>query len=175
MKEHQLLEFVKHWHGDQVRKYTGEPYWHHLVNVAEMASIEPLGYEIGLCHDLLEDTKCSYEILYSEMKNLGYSLTDRLNICNAVIELTDVYTKESCELNRAERKRKESDRLGTISKLAQSVKYADLIDNTKSIAKHDPKFAKVYLAEKRAILDNMRNGNIDLLIKCCWTLEEQGL
>lgn len=28
-----LFDFVKKSHGDQKRKYTGEPYWNHLKNV----------------------------------------------------------------------------------------------------------------------------------------------
>ena len=35
------------------------------------------------------------------------------------------------------------------------IKAADLISNSKSIAEHDPKFAKVYFEEKRALLDVM--------------------
>jgi hypothetical protein len=35
----------------------------------------------------------------------------------------------------------------------QSIKCADLISNTSTIVKHDPGFAKVYLPEKKAILE----------------------
>jgi hypothetical protein len=34
-----------------------------------------------------------------------------------------------------------------------TIKCADLISNTSSIVKHDPKFAEVYLEEKRLLLD----------------------
>ena len=40
MKE-QLLEYVKQQHGDQERKYTGEPYHVHLTAVAEIVWLDP--------------------------------------------------------------------------------------------------------------------------------------
>lgn len=42
---------------------------------------------------------------------------------------------------------------------AQTVKLADLISNTKSIVKHDPNFAKVYIREKEALLKVLTRGN----------------
>ena len=34
----QTRDFAIHFHGEQKRKYTGEPYWHHCRNVAELVS-----------------------------------------------------------------------------------------------------------------------------------------
>jgi hypothetical protein len=42
------------------------------------------------------------------------------------------------------------------------VKLADLISNTSSIARHDPAFARVYLAEKRELLTVLTRGNATL-------------
>ncbi|HKZ43039.1 MAG TPA: hypothetical protein VJ044_18915, partial [Candidatus Hodarchaeales archaeon] len=79
----------------------------------------------------------------------------------------DVYTKENCpDSNRRERKALESDRLGKIHPISQTVKYADLIDNMNSIAEHDKNFAIIYLKEKRAILNVMRAGHPQLLTEC---------
>jgi hypothetical protein len=60
----------------------------------------------------------------------------------------------------------ESIRLGRISKRSQTIKYADLLDNSGDILKNDPKFAEVYLKEKRMILDQMDQGNKTLYKKC---------
>lgn len=168
-----LLVFVKEQHGDQTRKYTGEPYWYHLVAVAEgVGKYEPLGIERALCHDLFEDTNCTDSLLRELLLLAGYSLFEAHEIYAGIIELTDYFTPERFpHLNRAQRKTKESERLGTISYLSQSVKYADLVNNTESIVKYDPHFAKKYLQEKIAILDKMRNGNINLLIDCCHVLK----
>ena len=42
---------------------------------------------------------------------------------------------------------------------AKTIKLADLIDNTKSIVEHDPRFAKVYLEEKRLLLEVLKDGD----------------
>lgn len=32
----ELLSYVKAWHGSQKRKYTSEPYWYHVLRVANL-------------------------------------------------------------------------------------------------------------------------------------------
>lgn len=165
-----LLEFVKQCHGDQKRKYTGEPYWHHVVEVAEIVSEyvkTGLVLEIALCHDLFEDTECDRSGLMVALLGFGYGSHEASTIANGVFDLTDEYTKENYpELNRAQRKIKEADRLSTIKPEIQSVKYADLISNTSSIVERDKEFARIYLQEKKAILDAMKDGNVDLRTNC---------
>ena len=41
----------------------------------------------------------------------------------------------------------------------QTIKCADLISNTSSIVQHDPKFAALYLAEKRELLEVLREAD----------------
>ena len=179
-KQTALLEFVKEMHGDQKRKYTNEPYWYHPYQVAVLADTYlrktvrevDMGIEIALCHDLYEDTDCNYSKLHSKLKEIGYSNLFATMIADKVQELTDVYTPENYpDLNREKRKLMEAARLGKCSRLAQSIKYADMIDNTKSIVAHDKKFAPTYLKEKTELLDFMRKGNIDMFVKCCYTLQ----
>ena len=164
----QLLDFVKLKHGDQVRKYTGDPYYTHLVNVAEIISqYEPDCIEIALCHDLFEDTQCNFNQLYNAMIKIGYSRDYSYDVCTCVTELTDVFTHADYPyMNRKKRKLKEAERLGTVSYRSQSVKYADLIDNTKSIVEYDEGFAKLYLEEKQNILQVMTKGNQNLFYIC---------
>lgn len=165
-----LFEWVKEQHGDQVRKYTGEPYWQHLLNVADTVSTANNSVWticVALCHDLIEDTDCSMDMLKAKLKELGFSRLGIRFICSGVYRLTDYFTKERFpELNRSERKVLEARRLSGIEYFYQTIKYADLIDNTSSIVSHDPKFAEVYLAEKRFILSGMRAGNKELLEQC---------
>lgn len=168
-KQERLLKYASDLHSNQVRKYTGEPYIEHCIKVGKKAEdyqIE-LGWEIGICHDLIEDTECSYIMLLKALYDCGYNNFDSYIISSSVIELTDVYTHEDYpNLNRKERKDLEAKRLWGISPEAQSVKYCDLIDNTESICNNDPKFAKVYLEEKKYILKGMRSGNAELLATC---------
>lgn len=176
-KQQRLFDYVKLQHGEQKRKYTFEPYWNHLLSVAEIVSgyndvEQDISIEVALCHDLFEDTKCHPYDLRLKLFEIGYQESEPTFIVFAVKELTDKFTKESFpELNRLERKGLEADRLGKISGLAQTVKYADLIDNTSSIVKHDLNFAKTYIPEKIEILSKMRDGNIRLFLKCCHTVQ----
>jgi hypothetical protein len=48
---------------------------------------------------------------------------------------------------------------------AQTIKVADLISNTRSIVAHDPGFAKVYLEEKRMLLEVLTKADPTLLNK----------
>ena len=92
-------------------------------------------------------------------------------IFKLVVELTDVTKPE--DGNRATRKAIEAKRLGMASKEAQTIKLADLIDNTKTIFKHDPKFAKVYKQEKIALLEAMdKVHGTDLYMKANLQLQE---
>jgi len=163
-----LFDWVKHYHGDQKRKYTDEPYYVHLENVAKIVSQYEGGcVEIALCHDLFEDTPCKLTELIDFLMSSGYTSTEALNIASGVNDLTDEFIKEKYpKANRAERKAMEAKRLGYISPRSQSVKYADLIDNTSSIVEYDPGFARIYLQEKHAILSVMRDGNPELLEMC---------
>lgn len=172
-RQETLLSFVKQHHEGQKRKHTFEPYWTHVYSVAEIvAEHEPRGIEIALCHDLIEDTECKLFELTNFLRENGYEQDEALFIEAGVKSLTDVYTSEAYpRINRKSRKSAEAERLGQIQPIFQSVKYADLIDNTGSIVEYDKSFAKVYLSEKIAILDQMRRGNIKLLIECCFTLQ----
>lgn len=165
---HHLFAFVALKHHQQKRKYTNEPYFNHVRQVAEMADgLCNYGYEIGLCHDLLEDTDCTTMELARALQRFGYSDLDAKLIKDAVVELTDVYTSEDFpSINRAKRKSLEAERLGKISYEAQTVKYCDLINNTSSIVEHDKQFAKIYLAEKQTILKHMNAGNPATYKKC---------
>ncbi len=143
----------------QKRKYTGEPYWVHTDEVAEIVSGVTSNDEViaaAHLHDTMEDVNESLVIDIS--KQFGYQ------VAIYVRELTDVYTSERYpDMNRAARKQLEAERLGTISAEAQTIKVADLIDNTVSIVQHDAGFAKTYLKEKELLLAKLTKANPVLL------------
>ena len=171
-----LLDFVVLQHGDQKRKYIGTPYWEHPLAVAHIVDAWcklDLVIEIALCHDLLEDTECGGPELEAKLLEIGYDEGDTQFIRTGVWYLTDQYTKEAYpEMNRAERKQQEAARLRSATQSAKAVKLADLIHNTDSIVEHDPGFAKVYLKEKRDMINVLRDGPLDLVIACCHTYFE---
>lgn len=127
-----LTEWIKECYKGRTIRISGGPCFNHLAAVAEIASrFSDLGYEIGLCHDLLEDTQIEAGDLLTVLRGFGYVEESSAFITKAVVELTDSYTKESYpNFSKKERRRMEAKRLIAISAEAQTVKYADLIYNT---------------------------------------------
>ena len=160
----QLKQWVSLQHQGQLIRGTNKPYVEHLFAVAEMArSVVTLGYEIGLCHDLLEDTDVTQSELLAALLGFGYGHEEAYAITSCVVELTDVYTSgDYPELSKSARKLLENKRLLTISPAAQTVKYADLIYNTIWMLKYDPKHAAQYMAKKRVLLADLNRGNAKL-------------
>lgn len=166
-----LLDIVATYHEGQKRKYTEEPYIVHLVEVIEIlvANIPELVYtsyyiEIAACHDLIEDTECTLDDLKKHLKQIGYDNVQSTMICNGVSILTDKYTAEAYPaLNRQARKDLEAKRLvREATYLEQTITYADLISNLKSIIEHDVNFARIFVLEARHLLSVMNNGNAKL-------------
>lgn len=65
--------------------------------------------------------------------------------------------------NRASRKAQSACRLSLAPGWVQTIKVADLLSNTASIAAHDPKFAYTYLIEKHAVLSVLTRAHPALL------------
>src|ERR1700761_3350939 len=140
-----LLAWVGEQHKGQLIKRTTIPYLHHLITVAEMADVMPLAYETGLCHDLLEKTEVTPSKLQTILKSFGYNHEETELIIQSVTELTDVFTKATYPgLSKSDRKEKEAQRLITTAPLAQTIKYADLMDNVEWMLDHDLPKAKKY-------------------------------
>jgi (p)ppGpp synthase/HD superfamily hydrolase len=160
-----VRNFASKAHQGQMRKYIPVPYIVHPVRVSEI--VEPYNPRLpivaaALLHDVVEDTIVSETalsvFLHNVMEPEEASETLRL-----VMELTDVYVKSSFpQWNRRKRKEKELERIATTSPDAQTIKYADILDNTGEIASYDPAFAPRYLGECLAILQKADKGNPDL-------------
>lgn len=157
-------DFAIRWHGEQKRKYTGAPYWHHLEEVAVILRMVDLPEYVqiaGWLHDVLEDTKCTPEYIETAFGS---------DVLRLVWEVTDQSKPE--DGNRATRKAIDRMHLLRASALGQSIKLADLISNTQSIVKYDPNFARVYLREKEELLKVLLFGS-DTLRSWAWhTLRE---
>ena len=155
---YKAMMFAREVHKDQVRKYTGNPYFDHLAEVTGIASSigtwnfafpSRLQY-MAVCwlHDCVEDQGATCDTL---LKDFGWDVAD------GVMLLSD---KEKG--NRAERQAASRERLSKAPGWVQTIKCADLISNTSSIVKHDPNFAKTYLEEKRLLLDVMTEADPEL-------------
>ena len=64
--------------------------------------------------------------------------------------------------NRKIRKKIDRMHIAKFSNRVKTIKLADLIDNSKSICKYDPKFAAIYMLEKKALLKVLQTGDIYL-------------
>ena len=159
-------------HGKQKRKYTFDPYWFHLDNVAGrlvVAGEQDINIiAAALLHDTLEDVDgLSVEVLQSRLEFIaswypGWEFDCR-KICLLVGELTDQYTKAKYpQLNRAARKKLEADRLVLISPEAKLIKASDIIDNSVSIRKYSPEFYTVYCDEYKQILPTLEASSLFL-------------
>jgi guanosine-3',5'-bis(diphosphate) 3'-pyrophosphohydrolase len=157
-----IIEFADNAHGEQTRKYTPERYIVHPIRVMESCKRVTDDISIlaaAILHDVLEDTDVSPHGLGSFLHSvLEPTMAERT--LHLVVELTDVYVKKDYpKLNRRTRKAKELVRLEQTSPDSQTIKYADIIDNTKEIVKQDPDFANVFLRECRANLKKLNKGN----------------
>ena len=138
-------------HKGQKRKYTGAPYIGHPLEVMGIVRTVPHTTEMlmaAVLHDTVEDTAATLDDIDKQFGSVVRSL---------VSDLTDISDPE--DGNRALRKAKDREHSVSASAQAQTIKYADLIANSESIMKHDPSFAKVYMQEKKLLLDGMTKGN----------------
>jgi (p)ppGpp synthase/HD superfamily hydrolase len=152
-------KFAERAHKPQKRRYTGEPYFVHLDEVAKLCKrfgLSKVVQAAAYLHDTIEDQPVTYEDLVNEF---GYE------VASIVRELTDVPPELG---NRPTRRKLDLARIEKASPEAQSIKCADLISNTSSIAKHDPNFARTYLPEKRATLTVLRRAN-QVILAYAWS------
>lgn len=154
---HNAMLFALAKHSQQVRKYTGEPYSTHLAEVAGYVAATPhygtpieAAVAAAWLHDVCEDCNVSPKEIGEQFGHaIGY----------AVFLLTDPVDPTK---NRAERKRDQRERLAMAPGWVQSIKCADIISNTPSIAKHEPKFAPVYIDECVKLLDVLTSADSGL-------------
>lgn len=139
-------------HGEQKRKYSGEPYWTHPAAVASLIEIYGGNVEMiaaAYLHDTVEDTDVKIDQIEFHFGPAVKVLVD---------DLTDKTRPE--DGNRATRKELDRQRLKGISAAAKSIKCIDIAHNLVSIAKHDKDFARSYFKEKRACLEFLSDASI---------------
>ena len=152
-----VIEFIYMAHEGQTRKYTGEAYAEHPMEVARI--VRDAVYDLdmiaaAMMHDILEDT----DHTLAEVEKVGGMV--------AATYVEWLTNKEYPEAkNRKERKVLIAAYLANAPSEVKTIKLADIIHNTPSIIEHDPKFAKVYVAENKLLLESLRGGHSDLFAK----------
>jgi|SRR5947207_11826194 len=158
------LIFAIKAHGDQKRKYTGEPYTVHPIRVAALvreAGASTAQIAAAILHDVLEDTSATHGQLVDEFGEY---------VARLVYQVSDI--GRAMHGTRKMRKDFELQHLADASPEAHTIKVCDIIDNAESIQVHDPEFAKVYLPEKRAQLKVLSGAGEILLNRARQICEE---
>ena len=185
--ENRALTFAAAAHAaiNQKRKSTGAPYIVHPVRVANtVRSIggTPEQIAAALLHDTVEDVTLAglkeaaarvgtYDVAdLVETDDLRANRTVRLKVIEivfgpvvtALVEmLTDVSIKT--DGNRKVRKGLDREHSATASTEAQTIKLADLLDNSSDITSEDPNFAHVWMREMQKMLTVLDKGDPTLL------------
>ena len=152
--EARALAFARAAHEsvDHKRKYSGEPYIVHPIAVAEIVRSVPHTSEMiaaAYLHDVVEDTPVTIE-----------EIRDAFG--EKVGELVDWLTDVSRPGDGNRRMRRASDLAHTAKAppQAKTIKLADLIDNSLTLAKHDRKgFWPVYRREMLDLLEVLKDGD----------------
>lgn len=155
--------FAQRAHRKQLRKYTHEPYFVHLNEVAELCVEVGSPAEVvaaAYLHDYIEDQNGTVE----ELESLFGPVVARL-----VWEVSDQSRPE--DGNRGARKAIDRAHLARASARGKTIKLADLISNSKDIVQRDPNFAVTYMREKRLLLPFLVEGNRTLFNRATELLE----
>jgi (p)ppGpp synthase/HD superfamily hydrolase len=148
------VEFAFHKHIKHVRKWSEQPYFVHLAEVAVLAldiagglglSFSELDtvVQTAYLHDTIEDT----DTVYSEVYEIAGPL-----VADAVQAMTDPPLSYG---NRAARKQAKCAQIAAGSLAAQIVCAADMMSNARSIAVEDPNFYLVFRKEKDALINSL--------------------
>ena len=160
-----IKQFADESHGTQMRKYNPDRYIVHPERVMRICmdyNNDIAVHAAALLHDVLEDTPVTKDQVSNFLSTL-LSPAEVQRTINHVVDLTDVFIKKDYpHMNRRARKQKEAERLAKTHPDAQTIKYADILDNTLEITKHDPSFAPRFLQECRQLLKVMDKGDAEL-------------
>ncbi len=166
--EEQARRFATEAHASagQRRKYTDEPYIVHPAAVVEL--VRSVSHDEALLaaawlHDTVEDTSTTQSDIEAHFGARVASLVEML---------TD--SAPATAKNRAARKLAHFRHTASASPEAQTIKLADIIDNTRAIVRFDPDFARVYLVEKQIQIALLKQGDAQLWQQAS-TIIESGL
>lgn len=141
-------------HKEQRRRYTNEPYIVHPFAVAGL--VTAIGgtstmIQAAFLHDVVEDT---------DTDNADIETHFGVEVANLVWWVTN--KSKPSDGNRAERRKIDRNHIAAAPAEAQTIKLADIIDNTRSIGALDSKFADTYMLEKFRMLKILTEGDKSL-------------
>lgn len=162
----EAFEFARGAHVKQIRKYTGDPYIVHPVDVMKRVFdgiVDTTSSDADQHHlMILMGPVLKGSLLHDTVEDCGVSLTEiekrfGPEVAEVVFWVTDTLTQD--QGNRETRKRLEALRVAAAPTAVQCLKLADIASNTSSIVEHDADFAVVYLKEKHRMMRLMAEGD----------------
>ena len=145
-----------HGLNDQRRKFSGEPYIVHPIEVAKFVRQYGGNDEMvaaALLHDTVEDCDVTHNDIFIRF---GFA------VGHIVYQLTDCPKDQIHDRNT--RKRLDIERLRHASPEAQTVKLADILSNLSDIDECPTPFVERFVKEKRAMLDVLNHGDSGLYL-----------
>jgi len=175
MEEKRLIqlakEYCKHYHEGQIRKGSGEPYYKHPFEVAEI--LDRYGYSdavtqcIALLHDIVEDSEMNVRQIG---ENFGYEIANGLYVLSKNTINSD--TKEFLDnsmLNKNIENFSDEElykmRMSFARRKVKRVKIADMIHNTKDLASLNPSGRERKLKDAREFYIPLGKKVAPLMIK----------
>lgn len=147
-------QFATAYHALKGQLYGGRPYCVHTRAVAALLAAHgcrPVVVAAGHLHDTLEDTDATREEL---VVRFGAEVAQHVD---------DVSSSDYLGMPRAVRAAQEAARLAAVVADSKDIKCSDVIVNTSTIVQSNPRFARVYIPEKRALLDSLCGARPSLL------------
>ncbi len=146
-------EFAERAHREegQVRKFTGEPYIVHPRRVAEIVASVSCDEKIiaaAWLHDVVEDTSVK---LAEIQREFGAEVAEIVYHVTKVVDGTEIGRENAALIN--------IEHASHGSPAAKTLKLADVIDNISDITDHDREFARVYLREKKMLMEHLKEGD----------------
>jgi len=154
--------FAAQAHKNQQRKYTGEPYIVHPIEV--MMLVREYGGD--------EDMQCA-AVLHDVIEDCGVTYDEISSMFGTDVASYVRYLSDMEEGNRSERKFASKVRLASAPSEVHTIKLADLYSNTRDIAEADAKFASMYLREKVDLMQVLTRGNRALFMKVWHIIPEE--
>ncbi|BDH44155.1 hypothetical protein TUM12370_01990 [Salmonella enterica subsp. enterica serovar Choleraesuis] len=150
---------------NQRRKYTDEPYIVHPASVVErVRSVcqDEIVLAAAWLHDTVEDTPTT-------LADIHHHFGD------PVARLVEMVTNPDTPagFNRYKRKQQHFAHTALACAAAQTIKLADIIDNTQGIVGFDPHFSRIYLVEKRLQVVGLIRGDEGLFRQASLTIEQE--
>jgi (p)ppGpp synthase/HD superfamily hydrolase len=147
-----IFAMAAHGAVKQVRKHTGEPYHNHPQRVRAILEqyvkwATPAMLDAADLHDVMEDTGIEIGMI---RQLFG---TETAHIVHGLSNVKARNEDGTPKYNRAQQKMVDAIALKSRCRKVKTIKLADKYDNLTDMIITDPKFAPIYVAEARYLLD----------------------